>query len=197
MKVRYARISTLSQNLERQLKDDLKVYSDKCSGSIKFEERPSAKKLLKDIEAGKVNHIVTDSIDRLGRNTKDILHTIEYFEANQVQLESEKEGLKLFGTNGKVNPTTKLTLSIMSSLAEFERQRILERTQEGREIAKLKGKYLGRKPGSIEAPEKFLAKHQDVVKELENGESIRRVAKFTGKSPITVQKVKKHMMYYS
>jgi DNA invertase Pin-like site-specific DNA recombinase len=197
MKVRYARISTLSQNLDRQLKDDLKVYSDKCSGSIKFEERPSAKRLLKDIDAGKVNHIVTDSIDRLGRNTKDILHTIEYFEAHHVQLESEKEGLKLFGPDGKVNPTTKLTLSIMSSLAEFERQRILERTKEGREIAKLKGKYLGRKPGSHESPEKFLAKHQDVIRELGNGESIRRVAKFTGKSPVTVQKVKGFLVNFT
>lgn len=196
MKVRYARISTISQNLDRQIKDDLRVYSDKCSGAVQFEERPSAKKLLKDIQGRKLNHVVTDSIDRLGRNTKDILHTIEYFEANQVQLESEKEGLKLFNNEGKVNPTTKLTLSIMSSLAEFEKQRILERTQEGREIAKLKGKYLGRKPGSTESPEKFLKKHKDVVKELENGESIRRVAKFTGKSPVTVQKVKGYLLNF-
>jgi DNA invertase Pin-like site-specific DNA recombinase len=197
MKVRYARISTVSQNIDRQLKDNLKVYADKCSGTVPFSERPSAKKLLKDIDTGKVNHVVTDSIDRLGRNTKDILHTIEYFEANQVQLESEKEGLKLFGPDGKVNPTTKLTLSIMSSLAEYERQRILERSQEGREIAKIKGKYLGRKPGSSESPDKFLAKHKDVVKELENGESIRRVAKFTGKSPVTVQKAKSYMLQFT
>jgi DNA invertase Pin-like site-specific DNA recombinase len=178
MKVRYARISTISQNIDRQLKDNLKVYADKCSGTVPFSERPSAKKLLKDIDTGKVNHVVTDSIDRLGRNTKDILHTIEYFEANQVQLESEKEGLKLFGPDG-------------------ERQRILERSQEGREIAKIKGKYLGRKPGSSESPDKFLAKHKDVVKELENGESIRRVAKFTGKSPVTVQKAKSYMLQFT
>lgn len=187
--VRYARISTTTQKLDRQVKDDLFLYADRCSGSRPFSERDSAKKLIRDIELGKVNHIITDSIDRLGRNTKDILSTLEYFESREVQLESEKEGLKLFNDSGRVNPSTKLTLSIMSSLAEFERERIRERTQEGREIAKLKGKYLGRKPGTPESLEKFLAKHQDVIKELKNGESIRRAAKLCGKSPTTVQKV--------
>ena len=77
MRVAYIRVSTLDQNPDRQLRVDIeKNYIDKCSGSISFSERPEAKKLLSNTN---VTEIVVHSIDRLGRNTIDIMQTIQHF----------------------------------------------------------------------------------------------------------------------
>lgn len=193
MTANYIRISTVNQNIDRQLKNSGTNFIDRCSGSTAFTERSGAKKLIKEIEKGNITEVRTDSIDRLGRNTKDILTTLEYFTNHKVQVVAKKEALTLLDEHGKVRPTTKLMLGIMGSLAEFERERIRERTLEGVRIAQLKGKYNGRKTGAKQKPEDALKKHSDIVRELKSGESIRRIAKLTGKAPATVQRVKKFL----
>jgi len=70
MIVKYIRISTTEQNTDRQEKFDGKVYIDKISGSTPFAERPQAKKLLSNKE---ITEVHVHSIDRLGRNTLDIM----------------------------------------------------------------------------------------------------------------------------
>jgi DNA invertase Pin-like site-specific DNA recombinase len=69
-KAKYIRVSCTEQNSSRQLKNtsDLKLYEDKISGLISFKERPSGKRLMKDIENGKINYVIIHSVDRLGRN---------------------------------------------------------------------------------------------------------------------------------
>ena len=76
MKVKYNRVSTIEQNLDRQ--DNFKglTYADKCSGSVAFEDRTEASKLLANEE---VTEVLVTSIDRLGRNTIDIMQTIQGF----------------------------------------------------------------------------------------------------------------------
>ena len=75
MKAKYIRISTLDQNSSRQTDFDGKQFSDKCSGTIPFKERPKAIKLLEDTS---ITEVHVHSIDRLGRNTLDIMQTIQY-----------------------------------------------------------------------------------------------------------------------
>lgn len=80
MKARYIRVSTLNQKIERQLEKqypDEKIYIDKISGSIPFSQRFSAKELLNEIGKNEIHYISVSSIDRLGRNTLDVLQTIE------------------------------------------------------------------------------------------------------------------------
>lgn len=77
MKVYYSRVSTEEQNEERQLQD-IKgfdyVFTDKCSGSIEFFERPKGSQIKELIGGGKLTHLEIHSIDRLGRNTIDVLN---------------------------------------------------------------------------------------------------------------------------
>lgn len=78
MKVFYSRVSTIEQNSERQTQDldgfDY-IFTDTCSGSINFFNRPKGKQIKELIERGILMHLEIHSIDRLGRNTLDVLKT--------------------------------------------------------------------------------------------------------------------------
>lgn len=194
MKAVYIRVSTIDQNISRQEKNDLeaKVYIDKISGSVPFIERPEGKKLMKDIKDCKINELYVHSIDRLGRNTLDILSTIKLITSYNCNVISEKEGLKML-IDGKENPIAKLMIGILSTLSEFELTRIKERQLEGIAKKKKKGGYIGRAEGSVESLEAFMnkAKTNTILKHLKNGESIRRTALLSKCSVSLVQKVVK------
>jgi DNA invertase Pin-like site-specific DNA recombinase len=191
MKAHYIRVSTEEQNTARQEVKGILTFIDKCSGSIAFKERIEAKKLLKEIDIGNIKEISVSSIDRLGRNTLDIMQTIEYLTAKGINVVSEKEGLNTI-INGKENPISKMLVGILGTLAEFELSRIKERQTEGIAKAKEKGIYVGRSGGSKEDIEVFLnkAKTKDIIKHLKNKESVRRAAKLSSSSISLVQKVK-------
>lgn len=197
MKVYYTRVSTVTQNNARQTENipkDMKIYSDEISGSVEFGKRKDGKRLLADIEAGKITEVHVHSIDRLGRDSLNILQTIQNLTAKGVNVVSTKEGLQTI-IDGKENPLAKLMVGILSTLAEFELSRIKERQAEGIAAAKAKGTYKGngRTVGTIEAPEDFLNKPttKKILKFLKQGYSLRTVAKLSECSLGTVQKVDK------
>jgi DNA invertase Pin-like site-specific DNA recombinase len=191
MKANYIRVSTIEQNTNRQENniEGAKVFTDKISGSIPFSERPEGSKLMKLIKEGEVSELHVHSIDRLGRNTIDILTTIKLITSHNCNVISEKEGLKMLDADGKPNPIANLMIGILSTLAEFELSRLKERQAEG--IAKTGHKYAGREKGSTESIEVFLnkAKTKEIQKFIKAGESIRRTAKLSGSSISLVQKV--------
>jgi DNA invertase Pin-like site-specific DNA recombinase len=189
MRVKYIRVSTVEQNTDRQDDFNGKTYTDECSGSIAFKDRPKAYKLLANDD---VTEILVHSIDRLGRNTIDIMQTIQDFTSRGINVISEKEGLSTL-IDGKVNPVAKMMIGILGTLAEFELTRIKERQAEGIANARTKGVYKGRPSDTSESIESFLAKEstQSILKHLRNGESIGRTALLSKSSTGKVKKVKK------
>lgn len=192
-KVKYIRVSTEEQNTGRQeinSKEFSKTYIDKTSGSIKFVERKEAKKLLADIEAGIVNEIHISSIDRLGRNIIDILTMVEYFNQKSIRLFVENIGMFSL-INNKPNPSFKMIVSVLGNVAEMERSNMLERQRQGIELAKAKGTYKGRLYGTRLSNDEILTKYKSVVRELKDGQSLRRAAKLGGCSLGTAQKIQR------
>jgi DNA invertase Pin-like site-specific DNA recombinase len=189
MRVKYIRVSTIEQNTDRQHDDSLKTYIDECSGSTAFKERKEASKLLANDE---VSEVLVHSIDRLGRNTIDIMNTIQDFTNRGINVISDKEGLQTI-IDGKENPVAKMMIGILGTLAEFELTRIKERQAEGIAKAKAKGSYLGRSKGSSESVEVFAnkASTKAILKYLKMNESISRTAKLSQTSEGSVKKVKR------
>jgi DNA invertase Pin-like site-specific DNA recombinase len=189
MKAKYIRVSTKDQNTDRQTDFNGLIYVDKCSGSISFKDRSEAKKLLNNKE---LTEIHVHSIDRLGRNTLDIMQTIQDFTSKGINVVSTKEGLQTL-IDGKENPIAKMMIGILGTLAEFELSRIKERQAEGIAKAKAKGKFVGRSVGSSESTEVFMNKEstKKILKYLREKESIKRTALLSGTSEGTVKKVKK------
>ena len=191
MKVKYIRVSSIGQNTDRQDDFNGKTYTDECSGSIAFKDRLRAKELLANEE---VTEVLVHSIDRLGRNTIDIMQTIQDFTNRGINVVSIKEGLNTI-VDGKENPTAKLMVGILGTLAEFELSRIRERQSEGIANAKAKGIYLGRSKGSTESLDVFMSKDttKSILKYLRQGESISRTALLSKSSQGKVKKVKKYI----
>jgi DNA invertase Pin-like site-specific DNA recombinase len=193
MRARYTRISTPNQNMERQLAKEYandQIFIDIVSGSVPFKLRQEGKILLQKIEIKEITYLSVKAIDRLGRNLYDITNTLRILENNNVCLKVDNLGLESI-VNGKKNPTFNLIMSVMANVAQMERETLLERQKEGIAIAKIKGKYKGRVRGTSETKEEILIKYKGVVKLLNQGYSIRKVAKLESASVGTVLKVKK------
>ena len=137
----YLRVSTILQNTERQLVDVVcdRLYEDKLSG--KDTNRPQFQLMMNNLRSGDVINV--HSLDRVGRNTKDILEIVQEVKDKGCQIYFHKENLKFDGT--KSDLYSDLMLTILAGFSEFERNIILERQREGIAIAKAKGVYKGRR----------------------------------------------------
>ncbi|MBQ3385127.1 MAG: recombinase family protein [Erysipelotrichaceae bacterium] len=138
--VGYARISTITQNEDRQIEALTnagceKIYLDKLSG--KDTNRPQLKEMFTFIREG--DTVLVTEFSRFSRSTKDLLDLVEKLQAKKVDFRSLKENVDTTTSSGK------LVLTIFAALSEFERSIIRERAAEGIAIAKAKGKKLGRR----------------------------------------------------
>src|SRR6266567_3601448 len=139
-RIGYVRVSSVDQNTVRQL-DGVqldKVFTDKASG--KDTNRPQLKAALDYLRDGDV--LVVHSMDRLARNISDLLQTVATLNGRGVVVEFVKEALTFTGDDSAMS---KLMLTIMGGVAEFEREMIRERQLEGIAKAKQAGKDTGRK----------------------------------------------------
>lgn len=144
--VGYARVSTIDQNPDRQIEklESLKVeklFVDKASG--KNTSRPGFQAMMNYVREGDV--LVICSMDRLARNLFDLLSITKELQEKGVAVRFLKENIDLSPT-GETSAISKLLLSMMGAVAEFERSLIKERQREGIALAKAKGIYRGRKP---------------------------------------------------
>ena len=171
-KIGYARVSQESQNLDRQL-DALKkygvdmIYNEKMTGTKK--DRPELNKLLDRMTAGDV--IVVESLSRLGRSTKDLIELTELFQSKGVHLVSLKESIDTNTSTGK------LLFTLMSAIAQFERDTIADRTREGLRSARARGRTGGRPrtdPDQIKKAVKLYGTGQYSVKEIEELTGVKK-----------------------
>jgi len=197
----YVRVSTAEQNNARQRKDlpiDAIILADSCSGSIPLFERPEGKVLYDMIMREEVYQIVVHQLDRLGRDTLDVLSTIKFLMSKGINLHSVQEGIHTM-INGKENPLAKMLIGVLATFAEMEQNRRKERQAEGIALAKAKGVYIGgsaKVKRTPETKEQFLSKPKTkkVVRVLKEGNSLRRTAKICDVSLVFVQKVSRALI---
>lgn len=190
-KATYVRVSTDGQNTDRQ--EEIiqgKAYIEKISGRIPFAERKQGSRLLRDVANMKINYVVVEDVNRLGRNTFDILETINTLIKQDCTIEIVRHGL-ISKTDGKDNFFFTLMTGIMASLAEMDYLSNREAQRQGIEVAKAKGVYQLHAGKGKMTDEQFLKQHADIIELLKDGKSIRKIAALVKKSNSTVQRVKK------
>ncbi len=155
MLVGYARVSSNEQNLNLQL-DALeaagcaKIFSDKLSGTQK--NRPGLEDALSHLRTG--DTLVLWKLDRLGRNVKGLIELVETLQAEGINFYSVTDGINTS------TPAGRFFFHVMASLAQMERELLVERTKAGLAAAKERGRVGGRKrvmtPSKLEAAKKLL-----------------------------------------
>lgn len=177
--VAYARVSTDDQTCENQRRTISARYAvgkwftdDGVSGAVAATQRPALAALLAYVREGDV--VIVAAIDRLGRNTIDVLNTVEALKTKGVSVVSMREGFDL------ATPAGKLMLTMLAAVAELERENLKACQLAGLERAKAEGKNLGRTKAIDDAAV--------LAWRTENAASIKATAEHFGISAASVKR---------
>lgn len=200
----YARVSSTTdrQNTERQVIDlteyanrsklnICKVYTEHISGAKKNNERPVLMDCIAYCKENRIGTLLVSELSRLGRNTFEVLATVRDLVDCHINVYFQKEQMNLLDENGKPSLFTPILITTLSTCAEMERENIQYRLNSGRRIYIEKGGTLGRKKGSTKSREKKEEEYKDVLAYLVKGYKITDIAKLTGTSTSTVQRLKR------
>ena len=206
----YARVSSTGerQSTERQV-IDLTDYANKntmticrtfeehISGAKKNHERPVLQECLTYCIEENIDVLLLSELSRLGRNVDEVLANIRFAKENRLNVYFQKEGISIYGTDGKENPYLTIMIAVLGTCAQMERENIHYRLQSGRKVYVDKnlaatGKSgLGRKEGYRKPVETKKEEYKEVLKLLRSGYPIRKVAKLTDVSESTIKRLKK------
>ena len=196
MIIGYARVSSIDQNLERQLENlktfgAEKIFTEKQSGKS-IENRPVFQEALNFVRTG--YRFVVESIDRLGRNYDEIIETVNYLKEKDVQLMiTSLPMMNEVISNPLLDKFMKdLIVQILAMVSEQERNESKRRQAQGIQVAKEKGVYKGRPllySPNAKDPQKRVIYHR-VVEMLEEGQAISKIAKEVNITRQTVYRIK-------
>lgn len=186
----------MDQKTDRQRVDEKDfdlVLEDKCSGAIPFFEREGGKEIKMLADNGIIKKLFIFSIDRAGRDLRDILNTINYFSSKQICIYFISQDISTLDSEGKENTISKLMISILGTVSEMHRNQIREAQLGGIRIAKMKKVYKGRKEGSKEDTLMFLAKEKNrkSLELLKKGYKSVEISKIVNVHINTITKIKK------
>ena len=176
MRLGYARVSTDDQTLDRQRERLLeagceRLFEEKVSGARR--DRPELERLLDQLRGDDV--VVVTRLDRLARSTGDLLEIARAIRAKEAGLLSLAEPWA-----DTTSPAGRMVLTIFAGIAEFERELIRQRTDEGRQAARRRGVTFGR-PSKLRPDQREL-----VTRLLQEGRSVSEVARTFNVHPATI-----------
>jgi putative DNA-invertase from lambdoid prophage Rac len=185
----YVRVSTSDQTTDNQVReveaagfkvDPKRVIAETISGSTAAMQRPGFARLVDRLESGDL--LIVTKLDRLGRNAMDVRSTVEQLASEGVRVHC----LALGGVD-LTSPAGKMTMAVISAVAEFERDLLVERTQAGLLRAKVQGKVLGR-PSSLSAEQQA-----EIRRKRSEGISLGALAKTYRVSRAAIQRAQKRV----
>ena len=200
----YARVSSTGerQSTSRQVADltdysnrngleIIEVYEEHISGAKRNEERAVLTECINYAVGNKVDVVLFSELSRCGRAVWEVLDTIRTLKDNGINAYFQKEGLSLFGADGRENPYLAVMVSVLGVCAQLERENITYRLNSGRAKYIADGGKLGRKVGSVKSRECKQEEYSKVIRSLKAGKSIRDTAAICSVSVSTVQRLKK------
>ena len=171
MKIGYRRVSSESQNLDRQDLVCEKIFEEKVSGARR--DRAALSQMIEFAREG--DEVIVWSIDRLARDLRDLQDIISTLNDKGVSISFLKE--KLVFSGDSEDAFARLQLQMMGAFAEFERNIIRQRQAEGIARAKARGVYKGRKK-TIDT--------NRILKMQVDGHSVTEISELMGVSRMTV-----------
>ena len=198
-------INSERQSTDRQVKDLLsfakkndfeviKVYEERISGAKRNEERSVLTECIEFCLAHKIDTLLSSELSRIGRNTLQVLKTLDLLHTNGTNVYIQNIGLNTLTNNKEINPLASIIITVLAEMYSIERTNIQYRLNSGRQNYIQSGGKLGRKIGSSKSEDRLKEEYKDVIGHLKKGYSIRNTAKLTGNSISTVQRIKKKFL---
>ena len=206
----YARVSSTGerQSTERQVIDltdyankngitICKTFEEHISGAKRNEERAVLSECIEYAISNSIDVVLFSELSRCGRAVWEVLDTIRTLKDNGINAYFQKEGLSLFQEDGRESITLAITIAVLSSASQIERENLIFRLNSGRKvyvdknIAATGKSGLGRKVGYRKPIEKKKEEYKEVLKLLRACYPIRKVAKLTDVSESTVKRLKR------
>ena len=157
--------TSLKKFAEREEMQIVGIYEDAGKSGKSIEGRPAFKRMLSDIQEGlDVDYVLVYKLSRFGRNAADILNSLEFIQSYGVNLICIEEGIDSSQTSGK------LLISVLSAVAEIERENILEQTMNGRREKARQGKWNGGP-----APSGYILKDDTLLIDEQEAEIVRTI----------------------
>ena len=182
----YCRVSTSGQTTGNQIQEiaaagfhvmPMRAITETISGSVAASERPGFRKLQEKLETGDV--LIVTKLDRLGRDAMDVRKTVEQLAASGIRVHC----LALGGVD-LTSAAGKMTMQVISAVAEFEKDLLIERTHSGLARARAAGKRFGRPPALNQE------QRQAALEQLKAGASISAIAREFGTSRQTIMRLR-------
>lgn len=198
----FARVSSTNgtQDYERQI-NDLQmlastnswiveaVFAEKVSGAKKNIERTELMNLINYINTHNVDKVLVTELSRLGRDTLQVLETIEILNAHKVSVVIQNYNIETLTPEGEINPMSQFLITILAEVARMERKTIHERVVSGYQNFRSNGGKVGRKVGYTKSDEAMKEEYAEEIRLLKKGYSLRNIAKLTNTSINTLRKL--------
>lgn len=197
----YARVSTQSQDYQRQLSElreyatrmnyeVVKEFSEKISGAKAIAERQALTELLDYAAANRIDKVLVYECSRISRRAIDFLQVIEQLTQMKVSVYILQNGLETLMADGSVNPIAQLVLGIIGQFNSMERSLIRSRMSSGYQHFRSNGGKVGRKEGYKKSNEQMKEQYSKELSLLKKGLSLRNIQAITGTSVNTLRKLK-------
>lgn len=196
----YARVSTKSQDYNRQLSElreyayrmnyiIVKEFCETISGAKNVAEREALSELLDYVEANSVDKLLVYECSRISRRAIDFLQVIDCLTQKKISVYILQNGLETLQADGTPNPIAQLALGIIGQFNSMERSLIRSRMESGYNHYRSIGGKVGRKKGYRKSQEAMQNQYQQEIKLLRKGLSLRNVQSITGTSINTLRKL--------
>ena len=197
----YARVSTNSQDHDRQISDlreyakkmdyiVVKEFSEKISGAKKVADRYALSELLNYVRNNKVDKVLIYECSRLSRRIVDFLQVIEELNELKVSLYIHQNRLETLLEDGSINPIASLVLGIIAQFNSMERSLIRSRMKSGYDHFRSNGGKVGRKQGYTKTVDAMKEEYAEEIRLLRKGISLRNISKITHTSVNTLRKIR-------
>lgn len=202
--VLFARVSSTNdrQSYDRQINDlhtlaatqnyhVAGIYAEKISGAKKNAERKELLNMIEFVNDNRIDKVLVTELSRLGRDTLQVLQTIEILNQNKISLYIQNYNIETLTPEKQINPMSQFLITILAEVARMERKTIENRLSSGYQNFRNAGGVVGRKVGFKKSDEAMQIEYQEEIKMLKKGYSFTHINQITTTNKNTLTKLKK------
>ena len=202
--VLFCRVSSTNdrQSYDRQI-NDLKhlaisqnyqiegVFAEKISGARKNTERKELMKMIDFVNGNNIDKVLVTELSRLGRDTLQVLQTIEILNQNKISLYIQTYNIETLTPDKEINPMSQFLVTVLAEIARMERRTIQTRLASGYQNFLSNDGKVGRKNGYRKSADTLRTEYTEEIKMLKKGYSYQAISKITNTNKNTLTKLKR------